>query len=213
MGIRVVESRIVPDDKRKIADSIRENKERYNYIFTTGGIGPTHDDITAKAVADALSIELERNAKAEELLRKFYSVDDINKARLSMADMPKGACLLENPVSKAPGFKVENIFVLPGIPKIVEAMFEKLCHHLIEGTPFYSETITTFLPEGLIGGPLADIQAQYRNTEIGSYPFSQNGKVGVNLVVRSKNIKDLQCVSGAIEDMVHALGGSLVISQ
>jgi len=205
IGISVCESRILPDDEKKIINTIRQNKDQFDYIFTTGGIGPTHDDITAKAVAKALNIEFERNAEAEELLRNFYSRDDITEARLSMADMPKGATLLENPISKAPGFKIENVFVLPGIPKIVERMFEGLRHHLTESSPFLSKTIVSSLPEGIIGGRLAEIQAQYENTEIGSYPFSKDGKIGVNIVIRSKNVENIKPVAIAIQNMIRKL--------
>lgn len=133
LGIRVVECRVVPDVESVIVDAIHALRERSDYVFTTGGIGPTHDDITAQAVAAAFGRKVVRNAEAEALLRAYYPAEKINEARLKMADMPDGAALIHNPVSTAPGFRVENVYALAGVPDIARAMFDHLKHELVGG--------------------------------------------------------------------------------
>ncbi|MDH5189570.1 MAG: molybdopterin-binding protein, partial [Rhodospirillaceae bacterium] len=182
-GIRLKEARVIPDDESTIADNINEARKKHNYVFTTGGIGSTHDDITAKSVATAFGVALVRNAEAEEIIRKHYSAD-LNEARLSMADMPDGAELIDNPVSKAPGFKIENVYVMAGVPSITRAMFDGFKNTLAGGRVLKSRTINTDLTEGLIAAHLGRVQDAHGDVEIGSYPFFRIGKFGVNLVVR-----------------------------
>ena len=155
IGVRLREVRVIPDVAEVIVATVRECKAAFDYVFTTGGIGPTHDDITAAAVAKALGREFGRNAEAEAVLRGHYRPEEITEARLSMADMPEGAELIDNPVSRAPGFRIENVFVLPGVPRIMQAMFDGLRHGLAGGQPVRSVTIAAYLPEGLMARPAA----------------------------------------------------------
>ena len=206
LGISVAEARVIPDSESAIVSGIRECKSKFNYIFTTGGIGPTHDDITASAVALALNLPIERNNEAETILRNFYSNENLTEARLSMADMPVGAILLENPVSKAPGFQVANIFVLPGIPHILEAIFGCMSYKLVGGQPILSKSIVSFLPEGETGTALKTIQLAHPEAHIGSYPFFRDGKVGANIVVRSTNTDVLEDAANAVREMIKMFG-------
>jgi len=184
LGIRLQEGRILPDEMDMIVEALSACRRRYDYVFTTGGIGPTHDDVTAAAVARAFGVPLVRHPEAERRLRAWYPPEKINEARLKMADVPQGAELIDNPVSVAPGFRIENVFVLAGIPEVARAMFETLRPQLAGGPPVVSATLRVFAPEGDVAAPLAEVQARHPEVEIGSYPFYRFGQVGVHLVVR-----------------------------
>ena len=184
IGIRMREARIVPDEADAIAAAICDTRRRYTYVFTTGGIGPTHDDITAASVAQAFGLPFGRNPEAERRLRAYYPPDKLNEARLKMAETPEGAELIDNPVSVAPGFRVENVHVLPGVPKIMQAMVEGLLPRLRGGPPVLSRTVVVFCPEGEIAQPLAAIQARHPQVEIGSYPHMRFERFGTSLVFR-----------------------------
>lgn len=185
LGIRMREARVVPDEEAVIVATLNEVRARYSYVLTTGGIGPTHDDITAACVAKAFGLRYGRNAEAERRLRAYYPPEKLNEARLKMAEMPEGAELIDNPVSVAPGFRVGNVYVLPGVPSIMRAMFEGLRHSLRGGAPVRSRSITVFCPEGEVAKPLGEIQARYPDVEIGSYPFMRQDRFGTTLVFRS----------------------------
>lgn len=185
LGIRMREARVVPDEEAVIVATLNEVRARYSYVLTTGGIGPTHDDITAACVAKAFGLRYGRNAEAERRLRAYYPPEKLNEARLKMAEMPEGAELIDNPVSVAPGFRVGNVYVLPGVPSIMRAMFEGLRHSLRGGDPVRSRSITVFCPEGEVAKPLGEIQARYPDVEIGSYPFMRQDRFGTTLVFRS----------------------------
>ena len=198
LGIRLLEARVIADDVDVIARTVNECRARYDYVFTTGGIGPTHDDITAAAVARAFSVALVRNPQAVALLEGHYAPNEVNEARLKMAETPDGARLVENPVSRAPGFQMENVFVLAGVPSIMRAMFDGLKHRLEGGRPMLSRTLVARLPEGIMAERLAAAQARHPDVEIGSYPFFRAGKMGVSLVVRSP---DAASIAAAIADV------------
>ncbi|MDP7666828.1 MAG: competence/damage-inducible protein A [Rhodospirillales bacterium] len=198
LGIRLLEARVIADDEDVIARAVNECRARYDYVFTTGGIGPTHDDITSAAVARAFGVALVRNPQVVALLNDHYAPDTVNEARLKMAEMPEGARLVENSVSRVPGFQIENVFVLAGVPSIMRAMFDGLKHRLEGGLPMLSETLVARLPEGVIAEGLAAAQARHPDVEIGSYPFYREGRSGVSLVVRSP---DAASISAAIADV------------
>jgi molybdenum cofactor synthesis domain-containing protein len=210
VGIRVVEARIIADDGTAIADAVNACRRRFDHVFTTGGIGPTHDDITAAAVALAFGRRLVRHAEAERLLRGHYRPDEINEARLKMADVPEGATLIANPVSTAPGFQVENVYVLPGVPRIMQAMVDGLCRRLSGGRPVLSEAIAAFTTEGVIAQPLARIQAAHPEVEIGSYPFVRAGRFGVSLVVRAPEAAAVAAALAAIRAMLADAGAEAI---
>ena len=206
-GIRLMEARVLPDVEAEIVDALNAVRARYDYVFTTGGIGPTHDDITAACVAKAFGMPLERNPDAVRILQSIYSADQLNEARLRMASMPEGAELIDNPVSKAPGFRMGNVYVLAGVPVIAQAMFESLRHKLVGGDPLLARSLTVFLPEGNVAKDLAELQARYPLIEIGSYPFTRGGRFGSRLVLRSTDRQNLMNASEELEEMVRRLEG------
>jgi len=207
LGIQVSEARIIRDDRQIIADCVNDVRATHDYVLTTGGIGPPHDDITSESIAFALGVPFERNAEAEAILRNYYSPDDITEERLSMADMPAGAVLIENPVSRAPGFQIDNVFVLPGVPRIMRDMFTGMSHRLTGGAPMLSRSITAEMPEGVVAGPLGDLQHRFPDVEMGSYPFFQGGTLGTNLVLRSFDAERMAEAAEAVAQMVRDLGG------
>ena len=148
IGVRLAEARVVSDDEAEIVDAVNTCRAKHNYVFTTGGIGPTHDDITAAAIAKAFGRPFGRNAEAEKLLLAYYPPEKVNEARMSMADMPEGAVLIDNPVSIAPGFRIENVHVLAGVPKIMQAMLDNIIPTLKGGPIVISRSVTVFMPEG-----------------------------------------------------------------
>lgn len=192
LGIRVMEARVIPDDEAVIVETVNACRARFGYVFTTGGIGPTHDDITAACVAKAFGVALERNAEAMAMLRQQYDEDDLNEARRKMADIPAGATLIENPVSRAPGFQLENVFVLPGVPGIMRAMFAGIRDHLRGGAPVLSRSVAAFTREGNVATGLAAVQEKHTGVEIGSYPFLRGDRLGVSIVLRSVDASALE---------------------
>ena len=204
-GIRLREARVIPDVLDKIVATVNELRAAHDYVFTTGGIGPTHDDITAEAVARAFGVALERNAQAAAILDEYYG-DEINEARLRMANVPVGGELLDNPVSRAPGFRVENVYVLPGVPRIMQAIFDGLKHRLAGGRPVLSRTITAFVPESVAAGGLGAIQQRFPQAELGSYPYVRNRRFGTALVVRTEDPSLLDRVSEEVAALVRSLG-------
>ncbi len=207
MGIRMAEARVIPDDADVIVNTVNECRAKYTYVFTSGGIGPTHDDITAACIARAFGVALERNAEARRQLRRNYDSDDqLTEARLKMTEIPVGAALVENPVSNAPGFRMENVYVFAGIPRILQAMFEGIAGELVGGVPVLSRAVTAPVPEGILGGPLADLQAAHPDVEIGSYPFNKDGIHGASVVMRGRDADRLDAVAKAARDMIRGLG-------
>jgi len=206
-GIRVAEARVVPDVADVIVAALDECRAKHTYVFTTGGIGPTHDDITAACVARAFGVALERNAEARRLLRRNYKSDaELTEARLKMTEIPVGATLVENPVSNAPGFRMENVFVFAGIPRIMQAMFDGIADTLEGGAPLLSVAVTAPVPEGILGGPLAELQKRFFDVEIGSYPFARDGVHGASLIARGTDAARLEETAQALRQMVRALG-------
>jgi molybdenum cofactor synthesis domain-containing protein len=185
IGIQIREVRVVPDAEADIVEAVNACRAKHDHVFTTGGIGPTHDDITAASVARALDRPLVRHPEAERRLLAYYPPEKVNEARMKMADTPEGAELIDNPVSVAPGFTVGNVHVLPGVPSILQAMLPGLKPRLQGGAVVRSRTITVFCPEGELARPLGEIQARHPTVEIGSYPFMRQDRFGATVVLRS----------------------------
>lgn len=208
LGIRLSEARVVADEEEAVVAAVNACREAYDYVFTTGGIGPTHDDMTARAVARAFGVPLEQNAEAVALLEAHYREKgrELNAARLKMADMPKGARLVPNPVSKAPGFQIENVFVFAGLPAVARAMFEAIEDRLRRGTPVRARTLIVHLPEGTVAEGLGAVQNRYPDVEIGSYPFYRDEILGTNLVLRSTDATRLDDAVAEVKALVTGLG-------
>jgi molybdenum cofactor synthesis domain-containing protein len=201
IGIRMIEVRVIADDEAAIVEAVNACRARFSYVFTTGGIGPTHDDITAASVAKAFGRRYRRHPEAERRLLAYYPPERVNPARLKMADMPDGVELIDNPVSVAPGFRIENVHVLPGVPKIMQAMLDGLLSTLKGGAQMRSRAITVFAPEGDVANAgLGDIQARFPMLEIGSYPFWRPEGPGTTIVFRGTE-------PGAIGQAAEALLG------
>lgn len=206
LGILVREGRFVPDEMDAIVEAVNACRARWRYVFTTGGIGPTHDDITAAAVARAFGRRLVRHPEAERRLRAHYPPERINEARLKMAEMPEGAELIDNPVSVAPGFRVENVYVLAGIPRVARAMFESIRHGLVGGPPITSRGLLVFAPEGEVAAPLAELQERFPDVEMGSYPFFRFDRPGTNIVLRGTDPERVAAALAALRGTLTAAG-------
>ena len=188
-GIDLLEVRVVADDPGAIIGAVRALSDGFDHVFTSGGIGPTHDDITADCMAQAFGVEIDVREDARALLAAFYEARGIefNAARKRMARIPDGAVLIDNPVSTAPGFTLGNVHVMAGVPEIFAAMLAGLLPGLTGGAPLLSQSVKLNLPEGEIAGPLADLAQDFPALSIGSYPFWQNGEYGANIVLRGES--------------------------
>ena len=211
IGVRLVEVRIIPDNKQKIVDTVNEmrgvNGGGHDYVFTTGGIGPTHDDITTESVAEAFGLELELNDTAYAALLSYYNAEsDITESRKKMAIIPKGATLIENPVSGAPGIHIENVYVFAGVPRIMQAMFDAIKHSLTGGKPVETRSVGCDIAESLAAEGLSAIQDSYPMLSIGSYPKYQNGRFGTTLVLRGIDDDALSAATQEVIDLVKSLG-------
>ncbi len=185
-GISVNEVRIVPDIEKTIVKNVLELSKRFNYVFTTGGIGPTHDDITAQSISKAFKVKYEYNKEAFKILENYYGKSKFNDGRRKMAKMPRGSKLIYNPSSAAPGFIIKNVLSLPGVPSILNSMIENTKRYLIKGLKTHSKTLNLFTVESNISKQLGYIQKKYKKfVDIGSYPFFRLGKIGVSIVSRS----------------------------
>jgi molybdenum cofactor synthesis domain-containing protein len=208
LGIDLMEARVVADIEHDIVAALNALKMRYSYVFTTGGIGPTHDDITADAVAKAFGVPIDHDPRAVAILKAHYDPGMLNEARMRMTRIPQGASLIENPVSKAPGFRIGNVFVMAGVPKIMQGMLESLKPQLEGGTPMLSATVTALIGEGDLAKPLKEIQDRYREVVIGSYPFEEQGRYGSHLVLRSRDAAKLASAAAEVEAMTASLKAS-----
>ncbi len=185
IGIRLREVRVVADNEAAIIAAVNALRETYTYVFTTGGIGPTHDDITADSIAKAFGVSIGIDPRAVALLRERYAEADLTPARLRMARIPAGAELIENSISKAPGFMIGNVIVMAGVPAIMQAMLLAVTPSLRTGAKLISDSIRVCVPEGTVAVPLADSQRAFPEVAMGSYPFFEDGRYGTNLVLRS----------------------------
>ena len=187
IGVKVEEVRVIPDIEKTIVDTINLLRSTYDYVFTTGGIGPTHDDITAQSVSKAFGIKYEVHKEAFKILENYYKPGEFNDGRQKMAWMPENANLILNPTSGAPGFSVENVYSLPGVPSILKSMLGGLKNNIVGGEPIKSLTISLRTVESEIADSLTTVQNENKDVEIGSYPFFHAGKLGVSIVIRSEN--------------------------
>ncbi|MCE1237975.1 MAG: competence/damage-inducible protein A [Hyphomicrobiales bacterium] len=202
IGVDLKEVRIVPDEEDRIVEAVRALSARWDHVFTSGGIGPTHDDITADAVADAFGVGIDVDPRAEAILRaRLAGRAEVNEARLRMARIPFGASLIEVE-NGMPGFKIGNVHVMAGVPAVLEAMMRAVCATLPHGRPMLSETIDAMLGEGLIATPLGAIQKAHPDTVIGSYPYERDGRYATNVVVRAREPDVLAAVAAEVRAMI-----------
>lgn len=210
IGIDLKEVRIVADEEDEIVAAVNALRARYDYVFTTGGIGPTHDDITADSVAKAFGVPCEYDTAAYELLAAHYAGRglEFNEARKRMARMPRGAIAIDNPVSAAPGFRIGNVHVMAGVPAIFQAMLDNVVPTLTTGEKLISATVHCPFGEGIIGGPLGEIQNAHPETIIGSYPKYLDGSFWTELVVRARSPEALEAARAEVQAMVDSLGST-----
>ena len=203
IGIDLKEVRVVPDEMDEIIAAVNVLRKRYTYLFTTGGIGPTHDDITADAVAAALGVELYEDQRIINLMLERLKPEDMNEARRRMARIPHGAELVANPISKVPGFRIENVIVMAGVPSIMQAMLDDIAPKLSTGARMMSETIeATGVPEGTYAASLGDIAKAFPDVIIGSYPQFVDGRFRNQIVIRSKSAEALAEGARAVDAML-----------
>jgi molybdenum cofactor synthesis domain-containing protein len=209
LGVRLREVRVVEDDSLAIGRAVNELRRAHTYVFTTGGIGPTHDDITAASIARALKLPLITDRAALACLVAHYRArgTTLNAARRRMARMPKGSTLIENPVSSSPGFRIRNVFVLAGVPAIMQAMFESIAATLKGGPPLLSRTVRVSLPEGDFAVGLERLQALFADVEMGSYPSFTRRDPGVRIVLRSQDADRLAAAVAGLMTLIARLGG------
>jgi len=203
IGVKVVEVRVIPDIEKTIIDTLNQLRKVNDYVFTTGGIGPTHDDITAKSISKAFSIDYEIHKEAFKILEAYYKPGEFNEGRQKMVWMPRDAKLILNPTSGAPGFNVKNVFCLPGVPSILKSMLGGLKNEIVGGLPILSHTISLRTVESEIAESLTNVQNKNKDVEIGSYPFFQAGKLGVSIVLRSENQSKIDVCNSQIIDFVN----------
>ena len=203
IGVKVGEVRVIPDIEKKIIDAINLLRKNYDYVFTTGGIGPTHDDITAESISKAFGLKYEIHQEAFKILEAYYKKGEFNEGRQKMVWMPQNANLILNPTSGAPGFNVENVFCLPGVPSILKSMLGGLKNRIVGGEPILSKTISLRTVESEIAKSLTEVQENNQDVEIGSYPFFQAGKLGVSIVIRSEDQSKIDSCNSQILKFVN----------
>ena len=202
-GVTVEEVRVIPDIENKIIKNVLQLRKEFNYVFTTGGIGPTHDDITAKSISRAFKRKYEYHKEAYLILEKYYGKGRFNEGRKKMAKMPRGSSLIYNPVSAAPGFIIKNVICLPGVPSILKSMIDNVRKYLVKGLVVLNQSIRLYTIESNISKELKKIQGKYlKKVDIGSYPFFRLGHIGVSIVLRSSNKKKLELCFIEIKKMV-----------
>ena len=202
IGVKVNEVRVVPDVEKKIIDTLNVLREENDYVFTTGGIGPTHDDITAQSVANAFGLNYEIHKEAFKILEAYYKPGEFNEGRQKMVWMPENAKLILNPTSGAPGFSIENVFCLPGVPSILQSMLGGLKNRIVGGKPILSHTISLRTVESEIASSLTKVQDKNKEVEIGSYPFFHAGKLGVSIVLRSEDQSKIDFCNSQILEFI-----------
>jgi molybdenum cofactor synthesis domain-containing protein len=206
IGLNVMEVRVVPDKEEKIINTLNQLRKEYTYVLTTGGIGPTHDDITADCVAKAFNVEISENNEAIKMLLERIPLKDLNDSRRRMARIPHGAKLIENSVSKAPGFQIGNVFVMAGVPTVMQAMLDVIIKRMETGQKLFSCNILTDIKEGDIADILRSIQGRTETVSIGSYPYYNDNGYGANIVCRGKNIDELKSIASIIKNDLSEIG-------
>ena len=209
VGIDLIEARIIRDNQDVIISTIQELSKKVDYIFTSGGIGPTHDDITTVAIAKAFRIQVKKNKEALRRLEEHYKGTgiELNSARLKMADIPLGAKLIDNPVSAAPGFNIKNVYVMAGVPKIMQAMLDGVIKTIKNGSKTMSISIGCNIGEGNIAKGLEKIETSQKNIEIGCYPWFRAGLAGTNVVIRSMDKQACAQAAEKVKFLIKEFGG------
>tara|TARA_B100000575_G_scaffold289390_1_gene291095 strand:+ start:421 stop:1167 length:747 start_codon:yes stop_codon:yes gene_type:complete len=202
IGVKVSEVRVIPDEENIIIETVNILRKKFDYVFTTGGIGPTHDDITASSISKAFAKKYEIHKEAYKILENYYKPGEFNEGRQKMVWMPENANLILNPTSGAPGFYVENVFCLPGVPSILKSMLGGIKNKIIGGKPILSHTISLKTVESEIAESLSQVQNNNKDVEIGSYPFFHAGKLGVSIVMRSEDKSKIDICSSQILNFV-----------
>jgi molybdenum cofactor synthesis domain-containing protein len=206
VGVRLKEVRVVSDDESAIVAAVNALRATYTYVFTTGGIGPTHDDITSECIAKAFGVKLLRDPRAVERLLRQIDAANLNEARLRMANIPEGGELIDNPISSAPGFRIGNVYVMAGIPRIMQAMFDGVRHGLKGGKKMLSQSIDLYTGEGNIAAGLTEIQNNRLDVELGSYPFSRKGVFGTVIVARGTDAAKVSAAIDAVRVLAQSQG-------
>ncbi len=207
LGVRMVEARVIPDVEKTIVDTVNECREKFDYVFTTGGIGPTHDDITADCIALAFGVELYFHPDIVEIIKRREAPPEVMESRLRMARIPEGAALIENPTGGPPGFQMENVFVMAGVPMVMQAMVSSFTKERIKGgDPVRSRSVGAYLSEGQVAKSLGAIQDRYPDIDLGSYPFYRQDGYGTNLVMRGTDEADLDKMLGEVREMIVGFG-------
>src|SRR3954467_6230782 len=208
LGVRVMECRVIPDIEATVVATVNELRAKFDYVFTTGGIGPTHDDITADCIAQAFGVGISEHPEAiERMTRHYGDVALFTPARRRMARVPHGGTLVDNPVSVAPGFQMENVFTFAGIPSVAQGMFQSMKHRLVGGDPGLAPPGGTNLPEAIIAEPLGALQKRYEDIDIGSYPAFRNGRPSVSLVLRGTDDARLATAAAELIQTIKGMNG------
>jgi len=208
IGVRLAEARVVADIENDIVEAVNDLRKKYTYVFTTGGIGPTHDDITSDSIGKAFGRRVSENAEARARLEAHYAGATLNAARLRMARVPEGASLIENPVSAAPGFRLENVYVLAGVPNIMRAMLDSIIATLRHGPEIHSISVSGYVAESTVAEELEAIAKRYPMLDIGSYPWVRQARFGTALVVRGTDKASAEKAADEIFALVESKGGN-----
>src|SRR5476649_1218732 len=208
LGVQLRECRVIPDVEQTVVDTLNEVRKKFDYVFTTGGIGPTHDDITADCIAKAFGVGISEHPEAVARMTRHYGDPALfTPARRRMARVPHGGVLVDNPISVVAVLQMENVFTFAGIPRVAEGMFQSIKHRLVGGDPVLSRTVRTNLPEGIIAEPLGALQKRFEDLDIGSYPGFRNGRVSVSLVLRGTNDARLGLAAAELVETLHRMNG------
>jgi molybdenum cofactor synthesis domain-containing protein len=213
IGIALREVRVVADQEAEIAAAVNALRKRFAYVFTTGGIGPTHDDVTTDAIAKAFGVKVVVHGKAVAAMRRHYDREELTPARLRMARIPKGAELIHNPISRAPGYMLENVIVMAGVPRVMQVMLDEVMPRLAKGRPLRARSVRIDVPEGDVAPPLAALQAAYPNVQMGSYPFFEQNRLGTYVVLRGANEAELEVALAALWAAIAEEGFSAVAAD
>ena len=213
LGVKLQEVRIIPDIESIIVKTINEIRKNFKYVFTTGGIGPTHDDITSKSVSKAFKVKYCYHPQAFKILENYYEKGKFNTGRRKMAKMPDRSYLILNPSSAAPGFFIKNVYCLPGVPSILKSMLGGLNNKIIGGNKILSKTLSLRTVESEISVPLEKVQKRFKNIDIGSYPFFKQGKIGVSLVLRSDKNKEINICMNEILNFIKKKKIKIIVNR
>ena len=206
LGIRLERAVVIPDVEATIVSTVNAYRERFSYVFTTGGIGPTHDDITSASIAKAFDVPLVEDPEAVRRLQRNYKPGELSKARLKMATVPDGAALIDNPISQAPGFRMANVFVLAGIPSVAQAMFDHVALQIEGGPAIVAESVDGYLAESAIADQLSELAARFSAVDIGCYPFFRKQRFGATVVARGTDAETVRQVIDEVFAIMEALG-------